>query len=195
MIKTLRILSLPLLAIMYLLITRTFQTSVSKETPIPFETWIQRLHMEPLIPEGGFYVETYRSSEFIEKACLPERFPRRRNISGSIYFLFTPDNFSAFHRNKSDELWNYHYGSPVQFTIINKDGSLSTPILGIHVGEPQRVIPHDTWFTAVPLEGYSLVGCALAPGYDHEDFELAKRDTLTKEFPQHSDVIKRFTRS
>ena len=51
------------------------------------------------------------------------------------------------------------------------------------------------WFVAVPVDenGFSLVGCSMAPGFDFDDFELANRKELTKEYPQHTHLITRFT--
>jgi len=38
------------------------------------------------------------------------------------------------------------------------------------------------------------VGCTVAPGFAFEDFELAKRDELTRHYPQHRELIEKFTR-
>jgi predicted cupin superfamily sugar epimerase len=40
---------------------------------------------------------------------------------------------------------------------------------------------------------YALVGCTVAPGFDFADFELAMQKDLCNRFPQHEDLIKRFT--
>jgi len=36
---------------------------------------------------------------------------------------------------------------------------------------------------------FALVGCTVAPGFDFEDFEMAKREDLVREYPQHRGVI------
>jgi len=57
------------------------------------------------------------------------------------------------------------------------------------------VVPAGRWFASEPNDGgYALVGCTVAPGFDFTDFELAERDRLTAEFPQHRQLIKRLTR-
>jgi predicted cupin superfamily sugar epimerase len=38
------------------------------------------------------------------------------------------------------------------------------------------------------------VGCTVSPGFDFVDFEMAKRPDLLQQFPQHSQLIKEFTR-
>jgi predicted cupin superfamily sugar epimerase len=54
------------------------------------------------------------------------------------------------------------------------------------------------WFGAYlegPANGYALVGCTVAPGFDFADFELARRDILLSSFPAVSaDVICQLTR-
>jgi predicted cupin superfamily sugar epimerase len=41
---------------------------------------------------------------------------------------------------------------------------------------------------------WALVGCTVAPGFDFEDFEMAKREELTVQYPQHRNIIERLTR-
>ena len=38
-------------------------------------------------PEGGYYKETYRSAEQIDKTSLPNSFSGNRNYATAIYFL------------------------------------------------------------------------------------------------------------
>lgn len=143
-------------------------------------------------PEGGFYKETYRSTQSIET-------DRNvfRNISTAIYFLLENDNKSLFHRIQSDELWFFHQGESLEIVYI-KDGVLNTIILGnsFENGEvPQAIIPANTWFASgvKNLKGYSLVSCTVAPGFDFADFELAKREDLIQEFPYLKETIQKFT--
>lgn len=53
-------------------------------------------------PEGGYYKETYCSTEWITQEGLPKRFKGNRSFGTAIYFLLDQGNFSAFHRFKSD---------------------------------------------------------------------------------------------
>jgi len=34
----------------------------------------------------------------------------------------------------------------------------------------------------------------VAPGFDYQDFEMAKRAELVREFPRHREIIDRLTR-
>ena len=160
--------------------------------------WIKELELQPH-PEGGWYKEVYRSSEEIIATGLPERFDGARPFSTAIYFLLAGDNFSAFHRIKSDEMWHFYAGDGLTVQIIAPDGQLSAITLGNQPeqGETfQGVVPAGSWFAAEPKgSGYGLVGCTVSPGFDFVDFEMADRDELQAEFPQHSELIRRLTRS
>jgi len=74
--------------------------------------WIDRLDLEPHM-EGGYFKETYRSVEHIDKHALPERFSGDRSFCTAIYFLLQNNDFSAFHRINQDELWHFYIGDPL----------------------------------------------------------------------------------
>lgn len=151
-------------------------------------------------PEGGSYAETYRATESISKAALPGRFSGDRSFSTGIYFLLQSDNFSAFHRIQSDEMWHFYAGDPLEIFVIDpSDGDLEVIRLGSDPdqGESfQAVVPAGSWFGSRPASGsqYCLVGCTVAPGFDFTDFEMAERDSLLKDFQQHAGLITELTR-
>jgi predicted cupin superfamily sugar epimerase len=158
--------------------------------------WIDRLQLTAH-PEGGFYKETYRSEEHIPVSGLPERFGGHRNFSTAIYFLLRSQDRSQFHRIKSDELWHYHAGVSLSIYIL-KDHQLKIRKLGPHLDQGdslQIVIPSGCWFgaKAVQPDSYTLSGCTVAPGFDFQDFELAERKMLLKEYPAYRQVIEMLT--
>jgi hypothetical protein len=160
--------------------------------------WISALGLIPH-PEGGFYRETYRSTETIEPPHLPARFGGRRVYSTAIYFLLPGDQISALHRIKSDEVWHFYAGSRLTLTLIHPDGRLEERRLG---GDAEReesfqaVVPAGCWYGAAVDDphAWALVGGTVAPGFDFTDFELADRATLLACFPQHREAILRLTR-
>ncbi len=160
-------------------------------------TWIEQLGLEKH-PEGGWYKEIYRSSENIPSECLPTRFDGERSFCTSIYFLLCGDEFSALHRIKQDELWHFYAGSGLTVHVINKAGQYSQKNLGSDLGEGdsfQHVVEAGDWFGAsVPADGYALVGCTVAPGFDFADFEMPGRECLLDLFPQHREIIMQLTR-
>ena len=153
--------------------------------------WINRLALTHH-PEGGWYKETYRSEEKISIEALPERFQGDRNFSTAIYYLLEKGDFSAFHRIKSDEMWHFYDGDPMEIIEITAQGKLINHCLGLTKRSkcfPQLVIPSGSWFAARPMGEYTLVGCTVSPGFDFTDFELASKTQLLSLFPQHRLTI------
>jgi len=163
----------------------------------PAEYWIDHLHLQPH-PEGGFYRETYRSGDTIPQTGLPARFPGPRSFSTAIYFLLRSQDRSLFHRIKSDELWHWHAGGRLSIYVLDKPG-LIVQELGDNPekGESlQLTIPANRWFGAKLNQesSYVLVSCTVAPGFDFQDFELADRQQLIKEYPSHKEIVDLLTR-
>ena len=73
-------------------------------------------------PEGGWYKETYRARGVISSEELPKH-GGARNYSTGIYFLLTEENFSAFHRIKSDEMWHFYDGDGLTIHEIQQNGN------------------------------------------------------------------------
>lgn len=162
----------------------------------PIDYWVERLGLEPH-PEGGLYVETYRSSG--THAGETGSFPALRSFATSIYFLIPAGAFSALHRICSDELWHFYTGMPLEIVVFDGDAGLEVKTLGLDLdrGEaPQHVVGAGAWFGASVAadSGYTLVGCTVAPGFDFRDFELARREELTARYPRHAQLIARYTR-
>lgn len=150
-------------------------------------------------PEGGYYRETYKSAQTIPHASLPSAFKGSRSFSTAIYFLLQQGNFSAFHRIQSDECWHFYTGETLLIHVIDEQEKLYTVKLGNNIlnGEVfQFVVPAGCWFASEPApeSSFCFVGCTVAPGFDFEDFELANRVDLIKQYPQHATIINRLTR-
>lgn len=145
-------------------------------------------------PEGGWFRETFRSSERVAAAALPARFAGARALSTSILYLLAEGERSHFHRLHADEVWSHHEGGTLWVHLLERDG---TRTLAVGPGTPQQVVPHGTWFAAELASGatYGLAGCCVAPGFEYEDFELARRDALLDEHPAQHELVLRFTRT
>ena len=90
--------------------------------PIPFAMvtaleLIEKLGLKPH-KEGGFFSEAWRSPEKLAVNLLPPRYPGSRSLSTAIYYLLTPDTFSRMHRLRSDELFHFYLGDPVEFLLL-----------------------------------------------------------------------------
>ncbi len=83
--------------------------------------------------------------------------------------------------------------------VIDEDGQYSEGLLGsdVEAGELlQAVVRAGCWFGSRVRDGksFALVGCTVAPGFEFEDFEMARRKELVREYPQHRGVIEGLTR-
>jgi uncharacterized protein len=167
--------------------------------PKSAQYWIEKLNLIPH-PEGGYYRETYRSELSIPREALPPDFTGARLASTAIYFLLESENFSAFHRLRSDELWHFYGGSAITIHVIGPDGGGSEIQLGpdAEAGEVfQSVVKAGHWFASSVRDpqSFALAGCTVAPGFDFADFDLGKRSELIESYPQHRKLIERLTRS
>ncbi|HTR29937.1 MAG TPA: cupin domain-containing protein [Puia sp.] len=160
--------------------------------------WIDKLNLTSHV-EGGAFREVYRSDLVIPRQSLPLFFQGDRAASTHIYFLLRRGQFSAFHRIASDEGWHFYAGDPLFVYEITHNGRLVTHHLG---ADPEKntaffsVVAAGSWFASALAGGgdYGLVGCSVAPGFDFADFELADRETLAAQFPEHAALIHRYTR-
>lgn len=124
-------------------------------------------------PEGGYFTEVFRSPA----AVRPDDGRPARAALTIIYFLLTEGEVSRWHRVASDEAWHFLEGDPLE--IVTADPSfetLSRHLLGpLAEGvAPICTVPANAWQAARPIGSYTLVGCAVAPGFDFEDFELLR---------------------
>ena len=174
----------------------TDDSNASKETAA---YWIHGLNLAPH-PEGGYYRESYRSNVGIDALSPDQKFSGARSISTALYYLLKASEFSAFHRIRSDEMWHHYAGVPLTIHTIDSAGVCISRRLASRLeggASPQWLVPARTWFAARPEDssGYSLVGCTVSPGFEFQDFELARREALVRQFPAHRSVIESFTRA
>ncbi len=74
--------------------------------------------------EGGWYVRTWESEEFVAAACFEEgRYEGARRTSTAIYYLLEPGTFSEMHVLKSDEIFHHYLGGAVEMLQLFADGT------------------------------------------------------------------------
>lgn len=159
---------------------------------------IERLGLKPLEIEGGYYFETFRSEEKVKASYLPNRYDNDRCLSTAIYYLLTPETKSNIHRVRSDEIFHFYLGDPVQMIHLNPNGSSNILFLGNNIASgqrPQVVVPSGVWQGSKLVEGgeFALMGTTVAPGFEPEDYEQGIRNELTEMFPQHKKIIDSLT--
>lgn len=170
----------------------------------PVAMLIRELNLRPLPEEGGLFAETYRSGSVIPGGAVPGRHAEPRCYATAIYYLITPQGFSALHRVASTEIFHFYRGQPVQMLQLWPDGTGRTLILGpdIAAGQrPQVVVPRGVWqgtrlLPASPVNPagrYALLGCTVSPGFEYQDYEHGRRAELTALYPAFAQAIAELT--
>lgn len=136
-------------------------------------------------PEGGRFVEIYRSSQPVQKQS-----GEQRSALTHIYFSLGPGEISRFHRVESDEVWNLYQGAVVLYIWDETTELLET----YELSEPSRtfcvVVEAGKWQAAEAKGGSVLVGCSVAPGFEFDDFTLmrSKGDVVWKALEKYPEL-------
>ena len=123
------------------------------------EQLIRDLGLRPH-PEGGHYAEVHRSA-----------------ASTSIYFLLAAGEVSRWHRVRSEEIWHFYEGAPLELLQVTPHG---TDLERIALGpvsdreRPVHCVPPGYWQAARSRGAFTLVGCTVAPAFQFADFALLK---------------------
>jgi hypothetical protein len=170
-----------------------------RRQPVDALKIMKKLNLKPLSGEGGYFSETYRSELQIPEGSLPGPTRGVRSLASAIYYLLTPDSFSALHRLPSDEVYHFYLGDPVEMLLLNPNGSSDTVVLGPNILENMRLqmaVPAGVWQGSRLLPGgkFALMGTTMAPGFDPSDFEPGGRENLSGLYPEARDLITALTR-
>ncbi len=162
------------------------------------EYWIRELDLVPHV-EGGAYREVYRSPLQLPREVLTLAHKGDRSAMTSIYYLLRFGECSAFHKIASDETWHHYEGTVLCIYEITNSGQLTRHLLGKDIASGcvlTLTIKGGNWFACRVEEtgGYALCGCTVAPGFDYEEFELAQRNELILQYPEHTSIISALTR-
>ena len=151
-------------------------------------------------PEGGYYKETFRSNTVVHPKYANSE---RRAAATSIYFLLTSDNFSQFHKIKTEEIWHFYEGDVINIVVLTLDKDEQFNLIKLGSDESkgqvrQAIVEKNTWFASFVDDsgsaGYGFVGCSVSPGFEFEDFEIAKQEDLLKHYPKAEKYINKLCR-
>ncbi|KAG0199784.1 hypothetical protein BGX28_006995 [Mortierella sp. GBA30] len=142
----------------------------STDIPPPLAT---ALNLTPH-PEGGWFRQTWMAPQKFHL----EGYPGLRAAASAIYFVLAPNEESMWHNVRSDELWLWHRGSPLELLLGGCDErpTITSPTLvrlgpSLETGEvPQAIVPSGVWQMARAVHGETLVSCVVAPAFDYNDF-------------------------
>ncbi|WP_257828248.1 cupin domain-containing protein [Burkholderia glumae] len=149
--------------------------------------WISKLGLQPH-PEGGYFRLDF-ASEIVRAKLDGEK---RRDYS-DIYYMVTSSSPSRFHQMKSDELWYYHAGDSLTMHVIDESGHYRTFRLGsdIEHGDVLSVVMHAGWIFGASVDSgdYTLVSCAVVPGFDASDYRILSQSELLKKYGKYREII------
>ncbi|MDD7920961.1 cupin domain-containing protein [Actinomycetospora callitridis] len=130
-------------------------------------------------PEGGWFRRTWATGPTLQ----PAGYPGPRVSATAIHYVLAPGEESRWHRVRSDELWCWHRG-PALSLWLGGDGEhpveADAIVLGARVEDgqaPHALVPGGVWQRAAPEPGADaevLVTCVVSPGFDEDDFTLAR---------------------
>lgn len=142
-------------------------------------------------PEGGWFREVHRSP--LPPGEIPG-YPGERAAFTAIYFLLTRDDFSAFHRLRSEEAWIHLAGDPLELILVGREVRRIRLGPATEGGEPIAVVPPGELQAARTSGEYTLSACFVVPGFDFADFSMPSREELLREYPERRELILTFTR-
>lgn len=119
-------------------------------------------------PEGGHYRRVFGSELLVHPA---DGRPARPALS-AIQFLLAAGEHARWHAVQSAELWHHAMGGPLELLLAPPDVSrLERIVLGpaAEGHTPYHIVPHGCWQAARPLHDFTLVTCAVGPGFDFAD--------------------------
>jgi len=162
------------------------------------EAIIRELGLVPLPEEGGLYAETYRSDGVIPGGAISGRHASPRRCATAIYYLITPEHFSALHRVTSTEVFHFYLGDPVDMLQLYQDGTGATLTIGTDLlagQRPQVVVRRGVWqgTRLKPGGRFALLGCTVSPGFEFEDYEHGRRQALLAAYPDFAAQIRLLT--
>lgn len=92
------------------------------------EEVIEKFNLQPHEMEGDYFRETYRSDDIINSTDLPDRYEQDKSIFTAIYFMLTPDTFSAMHRIPTDEMFHFYAGDPIEMLVLEEGKTVKSLI-------------------------------------------------------------------
>jgi uncharacterized protein len=161
------------------------------------EQVIERLGLQPLTVEGGYFKVHYVAEETYLRKDLPKRFDGDRHFNDATYFLITKDSFSPFHKVNNNEIWIFCAGDPAVQTTIDKDAELKQVTLGSNITKDQTligVISPEAWQSTRLLPGgrWALFVLSTSPAFEYSDYTGATDAEILKRYPQHSGILSGF---
>ena len=160
----------------------------------------EQLRLRPQPMEDGYFAETYRSDLKVAQSVLGPAYSGERLIGTAIFYLLTPDTFSAMHKLPGDELFHFYLGDPVEMLQLKPDATSEVVLLGQDIAAGMRLqhnVSGGVWQGSSLAAGgeFALLGTTMSPGFDYADYVTGDRAALIAAYPEHTERITALTRT
>ncbi len=150
------------------------------------EDWISYLGLQPLDREGGWFRETWRSSESIHQT----KGITIRRAATAIYYLLNRGQHSRLHYLPGPEIYCHHAGAPMSLLLLGEpDYPKGREVLlgrNIDKGEVPQLVVHGGVIQAGCPVGdpeWCLVSTFMSPGFEFEDYKEPDIESLLSNYP------------
>jgi len=157
------------------------------------EEVIKLLDLKPLPGEGGWFRETWCSEATVSHPV----HGKSRPLGTCILYLLRRGECSKLHRLPGPEVYFFQGGAPLELLILDEVGFEAgrRVVLG-PIGHPgavqQVVVPGGAVQGSKVAEGgaWSLVGTAMAPGFDFADWNRPDTQELAGRYSDWAEWIR-----
>ncbi|MPM11896.1 hypothetical protein SDC9_58247 [bioreactor metagenome] len=143
------------------------------------EKLIQKLQLQPLQGEGGYFRRLYTFSD------------NGAALGSTIYYLMTGQSFSSIHFLPTAEVWYFLEGCEARQLVLQPDGSHTERILGRASDgyDPVITVEGGCWQGTKPVQedGWTLCATTMVPPYDGQSYRQGDRSLLVQ-YPSCSSI-------
>jgi uncharacterized protein len=148
-------------------------------------------------PTCGIVAESYRSPLQLPASALPAAYGGSRPLGNVLNFMVTPTARVHLHRLRSDQMYHFYAGNPLEILLLYADGRSEVRTLGHDLAGgmlPQSFIPGGTFHAARVADGgdYSLLATSVWLRAEPEDVEMGDVPQLKQAFPAAAQLIDGF---
>lgn len=165
----------------------------NEDAPLTIDEVRSLLQLEPETSSSGWFEEIYRSAQSVTLST-----GESRAAASTINYLYAgPTAVHRLQAHRSDEIYHFLAGDPVEVLVLPPEGAARIVVLGTDFATgqvPQVVLPTGAAYTSRPRAGgrtgWSLIGATVVPGWALEDVIRPDVEALVTQFPEHAAWIR-----
>jgi predicted cupin superfamily sugar epimerase len=147
----------------------------------------------------GHVRESYLSEVILPRSVLPAGYRGDRHLGGVLYFLVTPAAPVRLHRIRSDQMYHFYLGDPLEVLLLHPDGRSEVRSVGPDLFggmHPQLLVPGRTFHAGRVRTGgaYALLGTSVWARAEPSDVEFGDAEQLLAAYPAARPELEAFAR-